>query len=356
MNIITGRHLHRMPEAGQASLVRHHGNAAAAMPGQAALDVVVLILPGFSHLSLASVLEPLRCANEVAGRELFRWRLVAAEGGQVASATGISVCATSDFASERTALFGNCAPWAVFICAGTEVEGHVTGELRGLLRAYSRQRVPLLGLGTGAWALAASGLLVDGRCTIHWKRMAALAETYGNLEISDALYVTDGRITSCAGEFAAFDLVASMMQSLCGDELTRDVCRLLMADRWRDGESRQATPVGLRLGSTSAALIHAIRLMERNLEVPLSMCAISRETGLSRRQLERLFEKHLSTTPWRYYVSLRLDKARQLIVQTGLPITAIAISCGFVTSSHFSKSFRTRFGFSPNSLRAERCH
>lgn len=353
MNAIPGFHLQGTPEAGPAGFQPFHECMTQTAVIQNALDVVVLVLPGFSHLSLASVLEPLRCANEVAGNELFRWRLVSPQGGAVASATGISLGATSDFSTERASLFHNVAPWAVFICAGTEVESHVTGELRGLLRAYSRQRIPLLGLGTGAWALAESGLLADSRCTIHWKRMAALGETYRGLEISDALYVTDGHITSCAGEFAAFDLIASMMQSHCGDELIRDVCRLLMADHWRDGASRQATPVGLRLGNISTALVHAINLMERNLEFPLTMAAISRENGLSRRQLERLFEKHLSTTPWRYYVDLRLDKARQLVVQTGIPITAIAISCGFVTASHFSKCFRDRYGASPNSLRAE---
>lgn len=315
------------------------------------LELLILLLPGFSHLSLASVLEPLRCANEVAGREFFRWRLAGRGAGPVPSASGVAVCAATSFANEKSRLFGRPVPKAVFLCAGLEAETRGAAELHGLLRACARQGIPLCGLGGGTWVLAESGLLTDAKCTIHWKQMAALSEAHGDLEISDALYVTDGRITSCAGEFAAFDLVLGMVQDLCGPKVAQDVCRLLMADRWRDGQSRQAVPLGLKPGCTSEKLMRAIRLMERTLDSPLSMRAIARETGVSPRQIERLFERYLATTPRRYYLSLRLERARQLILQTALPITTIALSCGFEAASHFSKCFRERYGLPPNRLR-----
>lgn len=315
------------------------------------LDVTVVVLPGFSQLTLASLLEPFRRVNEVAGRQIFRWRIASAEGGQVMSATGISVLASSDFVLEKNLLFRSRAPWSVFICGGEDVERFITPELRGLLRAYSRQSVPLFGLGTGAWVLAASGLLKASKCTIHWKSMAAFAETYRDLDISDALYVSEGKTTSCAGEFATFDLVASIVQALCGDEMVKHICRLLIADRWRDSETRQAMPLTVKLSGASVSLVQAIWLMESNLQVPLPMRDIARRVGLSQRQIERLFLKYISKSPWNYYVSLRLEKGRQLLRQTSLPINEIAFSCGFTNSSHFSNCFRYHYGASPSSMR-----
>ncbi|MER9191510.1 helix-turn-helix domain-containing protein [Mesorhizobium australicum] len=99
-------------------------------------------------------------------------------------------------------------------------------------------------------------------------------------------------------------------------------------------------------------LLRILQLMEKNVEEPLSLRDISRRAELSRRPIERLFERHLSTTPWQHYLSLRLTKARQLIEMTAMPITDVAIACGFVSGSHFSKCFREHFKILPSRLRA----
>lgn len=314
-------------------------------------DFLVLLVPGFSQLCLSSLIEPLRLANTLLGRPLFRWRLTSVDGRSVESASGISIEVSGVFLEQQKAM--TFAPrGAVLILAGEGVEQHGTHDLRASLRRSHRSNVPIYALGTATWLLADAALLGETRCTIHWGKMAALSESFYDLAIDDALFVRDGLIVTCAGELAAFDLAIDLIKECCGADLVRSICRHLTADRWRDGASGQSVPPGLRHGSAGKKLLRIIQLMEKNIEDPLPLEEIARQVSLSRRQIERLFERHLATTPWQYYLALRLAKARQLIELTGMPIMNIAVACGFVSSSHFSKSFRDHFNVLPSKLRA----
>ncbi len=315
-----------------------------------ATEFLVLLLPGFSQLCLSSLVDPLRLANTLSGHELFRWKLTSLDGRSVASVSGITVEVSGSFAeSAGAALYEKQA--AVMVCAGEGVESHGSLELRALLRRAARGRLPIYALGTATWLLADAGLLNDARCTIHWGKMAALSESFYDLAIDDALFVRDGQIVTCAGELAAFDLAIDIVQLRCGTEVARSICQHVTADRWRDGASCQSVPPGLRYGNAGKKLLRIIHLMERNIEEPLSLEEISERVSLSRRQIERLFERYLSTTPWQHYLGLRLAKARQLIELTPMPIMDVAVACGFVSSSHFSKSFRDHFQVLPSKLR-----
>ncbi|MEO5325630.1 GlxA family transcriptional regulator [Mesorhizobium sp. CC13] len=314
-------------------------------------EFLVLLLPGFSQLCLSSLVDPLRLANMLSGRDLFHWKLTSLDGRSVASASGITVEVSGCFAEAASAALYE--PQSTFtICAGEGVERHSSHELRALLRRAARAQLPIQALGTATWLLADAGLLSEARCTIHWTKMAALSETFYDLATDDALFVRDGQIVTCAGELAAFDLAIDLVQERCGAELARSICQHVTADRWRDGASCQSVPPGLRYGNTGKKLLRIIRLMEQNIEEPLSLEEISARVSLSRRQIERLFERHLSTTPWQHYLGLRLAKARQLIELTAMPIMDVAVACGFVSSSHFSKSFRDHFRVLPSKLRA----
>lgn len=319
-------------------------------PDAAPAEFLVLALPGFSQLCLSSLIDPLRIANSLSGRSQFRWRLMSLDGQPVESASGIAIAVSGSFAEHQKTMVldPHCA---VVICAGEGVERHNSHELRAFLRRAFRAQVPLYALGTATWLLAEGGLLNDIKCTIHWGKMAALSETFYDLAIDDALFVRDGQIVTCAGELAAFDLALELVQERCGTELSRSICQHVTADRWRDGASCQSVPPGLRYGSTGKKLLRILQLMERNIEDPLSLEEISAKVALSRRQIERLFERHLATTPWQHYLVLRLTKARQLIELTPMPIMDVAVACGFVSSSHFSKSFRDHFKILPSKVR-----
>jgi len=314
-------------------------------------DVAILLIPEFSQLCLSSIIEPLRLANMLSRRELFRWRLIGPSGEPVKCASGLPVGVTTDVESERIALSGGAVPDAAIVCAGEGVERFCTSSVMSLFRLYARRGATLFGVNTGTWLLARSGLLDGIRCTIHWRKAAALSEKFEGLLTETALFVRHDPFVTCSGGFAAFDMMIDTIEREFGHDLARTVCRYVATDNARDGTASLATPASLRLAGTSAKLIGAIRLMEGNLEQPLPLNRIADMVGTSRRQLERLFHDYLSTTPCRHYLNLRLSRARQLLDCTELRILEIAIACGFESSSHFSKTFREHFGEAPNSIR-----
>ncbi|MBB6465864.1 transcriptional regulator GlxA family with amidase domain [Aminobacter lissarensis] len=311
---------------------------------------LVLLLPGFSQLCLSSLIDPLRLANALSGQSLFHWCLMSLDGKSVESASGISVEVSGNSLRHQKAMALDPHA-AVLICAGEGVEQQRCPELRAFLRRAHRADLPLYALGTATWLLADAGLLGEARCTIHWGKMAALSETFYDLAIEDALFVRDGKIVTCAGDLAAFDLAVALVQERCGIELARSICQHVIADRWRDGASCQSVPAGLRYGNTGKKLLRIIKLMEKHIEDPLPLEEIAARVCLSRRQIERLFERHLSTTPRRHYTAIKLGKARQLIELTDMPVTDVAIACGFVSPSYFSKSFKDHFGTLPSQMK-----
>jgi transcriptional regulator GlxA family with amidase domain len=326
---------------------QHVGTSSFAPP----VEFLVLLVPGFSQLCLSSLIDPLRIANTVAGREVFRWRLVSEDGGPVESASGIGVCASGSIREAARQMKLGHLPGAVVACADGDVERRSSPDIRQVMRLCARRAVPLYGLGTGAWLLAEAGLLDNASCTIHWAMMAALSETFASLDVCDVLFVRHQNTITCAGELAALDLALELIEQRGGAELARSVSRVVMADNRREGESRQTAPAGLRYSGTSDKLIKAIRIMERAIEDPIPLAQIARQAGLSRRQIERLFHQHLMTTPLRYYLQLRLARARQLFDSTNMPVLDVAIACGFVSASHFTACFKKHYGVSPSRMR-----
>lgn len=321
-------------------------------PRKQTYELAILLLPNFSQVCLSSIVEPLRLANALSRRDLFRWRLVGPSGNTVECAGAIPIGVANDFEAELGAIRSGKMPDAAIVCAGDEVEQLCSSAAISLVRLYAKRGATLFGSNTGTWLLARAGLLGGKNCTIHWHKAVALSERFDDLMVETALFVKDGTVVTCSGGFAAFDMMIDTIAAEFGFELARTICRYMNTDHTRDGSSGPAMPASLRLSDTSAKLIGAIRLMEGNLEHPIPMDIIAGKVGTSRRQLERLFHRYLSATPSRHYLNLRLSRARQLLDSTNFRVLEIAIACGFESPSHFSKSFRERFGEAPNSVRA----
>ncbi|PTM95442.1 GlxA family transcriptional regulator [Mycoplana dimorpha] len=335
-------HNHSIFEAGTPIPEKQAAHRSPRPVGKAAVEFLVLVLPGFSQLSLGSLIEPLRLSNALTRDTPFTWRIVSLDGEPVECASGFFVSVAGSLFEVEKSLGPKAS---LVLCAGENVENCATAALRGVLRRAWRAGAQIYALGTATWLLADAAVLLDARCTIHWSRLAALSEKYASLAVDDVLFVRDGPIVTCAGGLAAFDLAVDLIQQMGGPELARSVCQHVTADRWRDGASCQPMPFALR--GAGKRLMPIIRLMETHIEEPLSLEDISRRVSLSRRQIERLFEKHLSRTPWRHYLALRLTKARQLVELTDMPITEVAVACGFVSPTHFSRTFRDYFGALP---------
>ncbi|UCI10411.1 GlxA family transcriptional regulator [Mesorhizobium sp. B1-1-8] len=298
-------------------------------------DVAVLVLPGFSHLALHAYVEPFRIANAVSRLPLFRWQIVGTSRQPVEGANGLSVAVDASM-GELSAGIGDRRAYQLAIVAGELVEKQLTPQLNSFLRGIARSGVPISAVGTATWLLAQTGLLADTRCTIHWSRLAAFSEVFHRPRIRDSLFVKDGQYSTCAGELAAFDLAVDLIGGHAGDYIAQEVCRHATVEGQRSGSNRQTGPSGLAFSGVSDKLLMAMRIMEENVEFPLSMEEVAHRAGVSRRQLERLFATHIGLPPVRHYLRIRTDHAKRLIESTRMPMIDIAMASGFMSASHFA--------------------
>lgn len=309
-----------------------------------------LLVPEFSLLAFASALEPLRAANRARGRRLYDWRLISEDGGPVTSSSGVPVIC--DTALDETPRLHT----AIVASGRPTYPDQESRSVSAWLRRQSRQGVRLGALSTGTYALARAGLLDGYRVTIHWQHISAFAEDYPHINVTDELFEMDrGRIT-CSGGEAALDMVLALIALDHGRELATQVSENFIHERIRDTSDPQRMALRTRLGISHPKLLSVIGIMEDNLEEPLPRADLAERVGLSSRQLERLFRKYLGRTPTRYYLELRLYRARTLLHQTSMSILDVALACGFVSASHFSKCYREFFSRTPRQERAARTY
>ena len=302
------------------------------------------LVPNFTLLAFSSAVEPLRMANKISDQELYRWFTISADGGPITSSSGISIPADSPMRDDVKAT-------AIFTCGGIDIHKSYDPQALPWLRKLANRKIVLGGLCTGSYLLAEAKLLKGYRCTIHWENFAGIRERHPDLVISQELFEIDQDRYTCAGGVAPMDMMLHVIRRQHGSELATAVSEQFICDRIRDNHDRQRIPLRHRIGTGQPKLLEAVSLMEANIEEPMALDELSQHIGLSRRQLERLFKKYLNCVPTRYYLQLRLERARQLLVQTSMPIVDTALACGFISAPHFSKCYRLIFGVPPREER-----
>lgn len=316
--------------------------------------IVFLLVPEFTMIAFTSAVEALRSANRMLGFDAYRWRLASETGAPVTASNGVEVMAGNTVADERRMIGTPDRASLFLVCGGVNVETHTTRAATGIVRELHARGIGVGGLCTGAHVIAAAGLLSGRRCAIHWENLPGFAEKFPKAEVFADLFEVDGNIHTCAGGTAALDMMLSLIAADFDDDLVNRVCEQMLTDRVRAATDRQRLPLRARLGVQNARVLSIIELMEANLSEPLSLVEIARHVGLSRRQIERLFRQEMGRSPARYYLEIRLDRARHLLVQSTMPVVEVAIACGFVSASHFSKCYRELYAKSPQQERAER--
>jgi transcriptional regulator GlxA family with amidase domain len=316
--------------------------------------VVFLLLPEFTMLAFTSAVEALRSANRMLGGDAYSWRVASTDGQTVAASNGVSVAVETSIEDERRKIGTPNRPTLFLACGGVNVENHLTKAVTGILREQHSRGTAVGGLCTGAYAVASAGLLSGKRCAIHWENLPGFQETFPKVEVFADLFEIDGNIFTCAGGTAALDMMLHLIAQDHDDDLVNRICEQMLTDRVRSPGDRQRLPLRARLGVQNARVLSIIELMEAHLSEPLSLIEIADHVGLSRRQIERLFRQEMGRSPARYYLEIRLDRARHLLVQSTLPVVEVAIACGFVSASHFSKCYRELYAKSPQQERAER--
>lgn len=313
-------------------------------PGVDPQTVAFLLLPRFSMMAFTSSLEPLRAANRLGGKTLYRWRTLSPDGEPVVASNGVQVIADADLSApvyEET----------VFVCAGLEPERYVDPHTFARLRELANSGAAIGGVCTGAVALAKAGLLGGYRCTVHWENVEGFVEAWRDLNVTATLFEIDRDRYTCSGGTAPLDMMIHSISRDFGEDLAIAVAEQMLHSFVRHPHDPQRLALQYRTRISHPKLLASIAYMEAYLETPVSVNEIGASVGLSPRQLERLFRDQIGKTPSRYYLELRLKRAQLLLRQTSMPIVQIAVASGFNAASHFARCYREHFARSP---RAER--
>lgn len=302
------------------------------------------LIPDFSSLAFISAIEPLRLANREAGRTIYSWKCYSVDGLSAKSSAGLEFPVSGSISDMPKHSI-------IFLCGGIDIQTHCTPQIMSAVRKASSYGAGIGAICTSTYILAKAGMIKNQRCTIHWENTTSLREEFPELDITTELFEIDNNRYTCAGGTAALDMMLSLISAHTTHETALAVADQLIHHRIREGSERQRMELRARLGVSHPKLLAAIALMEDNLEEPYSCSSLAVEVTLSIRQLERLFQKYMGLSPTRYYLNLRLDRARNLLAQTSMPIIEVALACGFVSASHFSKCHREHFGQTPSEER-----
>jgi transcriptional regulator GlxA family with amidase domain len=304
----------------------------------------LLLIDGFALMSYAAVIEPFRAANTLAGRELYRWTHISVDGRPVCASNGASVLA-------NRAVGKPFACDTLFVFAGGDPAAFADAKTFAWLRHLARLNVKLAGVSGGPFLLARAGLLDGHRATIHWIHQPAFLDAFPTLLIEPSLYVIDRRRLTCAGGTAGLDLAIELIEREHGHKLAAEVSEWFIRTEPRPADRSQRLSLRERVGISNDRVLRVLAEMEARLEEPADRGELAKLAGLSLRQLERLFSAHLGEAIAECYLRIRLEKSMELLRNTGMPITAIGVACGFQSSSHFSRVFKARFGKSPHAGR-----
>lgn len=306
--------------------------------------VVFLLMPGLSMMSLTSAIEPLRSLNRHVGADAYEWRLASLDGAPVAASNGIPLPTLMlDQALEGAS--------ALFICGGLRIQEPDERNYLPALRRVARSRIVLGSLSTGSFLLARAGLLDGYRCTIHWENLPAFQEAFPDLDCSAAIFEIDRERMTCSGGTAALDMMLKLISDRFGAEHARFVANQFHHERIRPAGDEQRGGSQEALALLPPKLRHAVSLMQRQIEAPVTLPAIAKRVGVSPRQLERLFLRYSGMTPLRYYMQVRIERGRELLLYSDWPIIEVAIAAGFTSTSHFASWYRRLCGMRPSDAR-----
>ena len=303
-----------------------------------------LLLSNYSMASVSSAIEILCVANQLSSNRLYQWQVLSSDGEGVCAANGLGIHADQSVADVDLTTLD-----VIIVCEnGPSSEDR---KLIGWLKQANRHKVKLGAFGTGSLLLARAGLLDGYRSAIHWDYLVSMRELFPKIKVSPTLFVIDRDRFTCCGGNSSQDLMLEIITRRQGVELASAISEQVVYERVRGQEEVQRIPLRSQLGNAQPKLTEALTLMEANIEEPMKVRDLAGYVGVSSRQLERIFQKFLNISPSRYYLELRLTRARQLLVQTDKSIVEIAIASGFVSPPRFSVSFREYFGICPRDAR-----
>lgn len=307
--------------------------------------IVFALVEDFTHIAFSCAVEPLRIANFIAGKDLYRWSFLSEDGQTAKSSNGSRTLVHGSFDSVP-------ACDRLFVLSGLGMRNHITKPLTAMLRRERYRGRPIGALCSASWILAHLGFLDGRRAAIHWDYHDSFAETFPKVTLVRNVFVADEKYLTASGGTATADLMLHLIELDHGADLSTAVADQMVYSSAREASAEQRVSIQSRMGMRNVHLSSAIRRMKDRIEDPISPATIAAEIGISTRQLERLFGQHLNTSPKKYYMQLRLDRARHLLIQTESSIIDVAYACGFESPGHFSRVYRSAFGVTPMAQRS----
>lgn len=308
------------------------------------LRLTFLIFSGSSVMCVASAIDPLRAANRIAGSVLFDWKIVSADGEPPLTTAGLPI-----------AVSGRFDPGAqtdvIVVVGGFGTRLQDTPSLVAGLRRAARAARAVCGVEAGTWLLGRAGLLEDRAATTHWEDMEDFAAAFPGCDLRPDRYVIDGPVITAGGASPVFDLMLHLVRSRLGMAVALDVASVFIYDQARAATDAQPLVSLGRLDGYDPRLAQAIRLMETHVDRPLTIAAIARRAGVTARTLEKIFTSAIGETPGAYYLRLRLNAARRLVLDTAEPMADIAARTGFSSAASFSRAFSHAFAMPPTRMR-----
>lgn len=304
-----------------------------------------LLIPEFSMIAFTAAIEPLRSANRLRRQSLYEWVTLSLDGLPVTASNGVAITPDMPLRDSH-----NCD--VVFVCAGLRPQKHLSQPLSNELRALSLRGKSLGALCTGSFTLAYAGLLTDYKCTIHWEDTETFKEIYPNLDVTANIFEIDRNRFTCAGGTTSLDMMIYSIKLDFGEALALNVAEQMLHNYVREPRDTQRMALTSRTGIHHPKLLAMIAYMEAHIEHPMSLEALAKNVGLSLRQVERLFKTNLDVSPGKYYLGLRLARARQYLRRTSMSVLEVGLAAGFNSASHFSQCYKRHYGHTPQSERA----
>ncbi|MCZ4351327.1 GlxA family transcriptional regulator [Roseovarius aestuarii] len=301
---------------------------------------VFVLVNNFTLLSFAAAVECLRIANRMAESTLYEWTVSGDSDDFIECSAGSRFhldMPLGELGRDDT----------VMICGGMDIQQATSKRLLNWLRREARRGLKIGGLCTASYVLAKAGLMDNKRATIHWENHDSFSEEFPEVNLTKSVFTVDGNRMTTAGGTSSIDLMLKLIAEDHDEKLANAVADQLIYSSIRTDQDTQRLSVPTRIGVRHPKLSQVIQMMEANIEEPISPSILAKDAGMSTRQLERLFRRYLNRSPKRYYMELRLQKARNLLMQTDMTVINVALACGFSSPSHFSKCYRSHYNTTP---------
>ena len=314
-------------------------------PSDKVCQVSILVLPESSMMCVASVLEPIRAANRVAGKKLYEWQLTSLTGEPVTMTCDVPLAIDTQFNEHSR---GDL----LIIIGGFNQVSHVSSSALAQIRKAASSFSTIAGVEAGSWVVARTGLLNGYQATTHWEDFEAFTDQFPEIDVKLDRFVVDGKCMTCGGASPAFDMLLNMIRKRNGPAIAMEVASVFVYDEAHSQFDAQPLVSLGRLAKQDARLEQAVRLMEKWIEQPLPVAAIAKRVDVSSKTLEAVFKKHVGMTPGRFYLNLRLKSANRMVNDSNLTLREIAVRSGFNSLSAFSRAYTQNFGAAPRTVRS----